>query len=262
MLVHELKVLLDAKAALYNQPGFIAGDPISIPHSFSRREDIEISGFLAATIAWGQRQTIVKNGFRLMQLMDNSPYAFVMHAVPSDLKRFSSFVHRTFNSDDVLFFIHALRQIYRNYGSLESAFSTHCKPGDADVYHAICGFRNVFLETDHMQRSLKHLANPAAGSSAKRINMFLRWMVRKDRNGVDFGLWNGISPSQLCCPLDVHSGNTARKLGLLNRRQNDWKAVAELTAILRLLNPADPVLYDFALFGTGIFEKSDLKNKF
>ncbi len=251
----DLKTLLEEKTALYNQPEFIQSDPISIPHTFSQREDIEISGFMVATIAWGQRTTIVKNGFRLMEIMDNSPYDFVINAGTSDLKRVSGFVHRTLNGDDCLFFIESLRNIYLNHDGMEAVFQSGIQQGHSDVYGAICSFRQVFLSSPHLDRSAKHLANPATGSSAKRINMFLRWMVRKDNNGVDFGIWNSISPALLCCPLDVHVGNVARKLGLLKRPQNDWKAVIELTTQLRRLDPADPIRYDFALFGTGVFEK-------
>jgi len=254
MKTSALKSLLDEKTNHYNRPEFITSDPISIPHSFSCSEDIEISGFLAASIAWGQRTTIVRNGFRLMELMDNTPFDFVMNAGSSDLKRVSGFIHRTFNGDDCLFFIESLRNIYLNHGGLEAVFRSGIQPGESDVYGAICRFRQVFLESPHLDRSVKHLANPAAGSTAKRINMFLRWMVRKDEHGVDFGLWKSISPSLLCCPLDVHSGNTARKLGLLVRTQNDWKAVVELTNNLRLFNPDDPARYDFALFGMGVFD--------
>lgn len=251
----DLKSLLEEKTSLYNRPDFITGDPINIPHSFSSRADIEISGFLAASIAWGQRTTIVQNGFRLMNLMDNSPFDFVMDAGPDDFRRFSTFVHRTFNGDDCLFFIESLRNIYVNHNGMEAVFLSGITLDDTDVYGAICRFRQVFLESPHLDRSVKHLANPASGSTAKRINMFLRWMVRKDENGVDFGLWKSISPSLLCCPLDVHVGNVARRLGLLERKQNDWKAVEELTARLRTFDPEDPVKYDFALFGTGVFEK-------
>jgi len=251
----DLRSLLEEKTRLYNCPEFINNDPISIPRSFSSHQDIEISGFLAATIAWGQRTTIVKNGFRLMDIMDNSPYEFVLNAGASDLRRLSGFVHRTFNGDDALFFIESLRNIYVNHQGLESVFSAGINTGDTDVYNGLCTFREIFLNSPHLQRSGKHIANPATGSSAKRINMFLRWMVRNDDKGVDFGLWKSISPSQLCCPLDVHVGNVARKLGLLIRTQNDWKAVMELTANLRQFDASDPIKYDFALFGMGVFEK-------
>jgi uncharacterized protein (TIGR02757 family) len=255
MNIEGLRVLLDEKTILYNQPDFIPSDPISIPHHFTRREDIEISGFLVATIAWGQRSTIVKNGFRMMNLMDDAPYDFVMNAGQKDLKRIDTFVHRTFNSDDLLFFLESLKSIYQNHGGLEQAFSAGLSDGEKDVYHSIINFRRLFLENSHLIRSRKHIADPSAGSTAKRINMYLRWMVRKDNNGVDFGLWNSISPAQLYCPLDVHVGNVARKCGLLVRKQNDWKAVEELTANLRVFDQNDPVKYDFALFGMGVFEK-------
>jgi uncharacterized protein (TIGR02757 family) len=255
MNTEDIKELLDKKYNQYNSPAFIPSDPISVPHCFKTREDIEISGFLVASIAWGQRVTIVKNGFRLMELMDNAPFDFVMNAGPDDLRRLSTFVHRTFNGDDCLFFIESLKSIYSDFGSLESAFSDGLRQGDKDIFNAIIHFRELLLKSPHLPRSQKHIANPAAGSTAKRINMFLRWMVRKDDHGVDFGLWKSISPAQLCCPLDVHVGNIARRLRLLERKQNDWKAVQELTANLRIFDATDPVKYDFALFGMGVFEK-------
>jgi uncharacterized protein (TIGR02757 family) len=250
-----IQALLEEKTILYNQPDFIPSDPISIPHHFTRREDIEISGFLVATIAWGQRTTIVKNGFRMMNFMDNAPYDFIMNAGLADLKRIETFVHRTFNGVDALFFIESLKSIYQNHGGLEQVFLAGLSKGDNNVYHSIIHFRKIFLETPHLSRSQKHIADPASGSTAKRINMYLRWMIRKDNNGVDFGLWNSISPALLCCPLDVHVGNVARKTGLLLRKQNDWKAVEELTSNLRMFDKNDPVKYDFALFGMGVFEK-------
>lgn len=252
----ELKHLLDEKSAFYNRQSFIEADPISIPHRFSLREDIEISGFLAATIAWGQRTTIVKNGHSLMQLMDERPYEFVMNAGKSELRSLEKFVHRTFNGDDLLFFVHALRYLYDHHGGMEKVFAEGLALSRSDMAGAILYFRSVFLQTPHLPRSEKHLANPVKGSSAKRINMFLRWMVRNDAAGVDFGLWKSISPALLCCPLDVHVGNVARKLGLLTRRQDDWKAVEELTAVLRTFDTEDPIKYDFALFGMGVAEKT------
>lgn len=261
-----IKDILDKKVALYNRKEFIENDPISIPHRYIRPQDIEIAGFLSATIAWGNRVSIVKNGHKLMGLMDDRPYEFVMSAVKTDLQRLEKFVHRTFNSSDCLFFIESLKQIYSKYSTLEGAF-TGASPnkevinptGDPDpvskeisIYDAIINFRNEFLKAPHLTRSEKHIANPAKGSSAKRINMFLRWMVRKDASGVDFGIWKTIKPSQLACPLDVHSGRTARQYGLLQRSQNDWKAVMELTGNLQLLDPEDPIKYDFALFGSGV----------
>ncbi len=244
-----LKELLDHKFLEYNTPGFIADDPVSIPHRFFLKQDIEISGFLSATIAWGNRKSIVSNANRLVQLTGNSPYNFLLTAKPQDFKPFIQFVHRTFNGDDCLFFLSSLQNIYRTYGSLEPLFITMNQHG---AEHAIGRFRTIFLSTDHLKRSEKHLANPEAGSAAKRINLFLRWMVRKDNRGVDFGHWKSIDPKMLICPLDIHSGRVARYLGLLKRSQNDWKAAVELTEALRRFDPADPVKYDFALFGMGI----------
>lgn len=253
---NSLKALLDEKVELYNQHDFIELDPVSIPHRYTQKEDIEIAGFLSATIAWGNRISILKNGLRLMEIMDNSPYQFVMGAGEKELKKLNKFVHRTFNDTDCLFFVEALRNIYLNHGGLEASFSKGLMKTDKDkdIFPAIMHFRTTFLSAPHLERSVKHIANPAAGSTAKRINMFLRWMVRKDDKGVDFGIWNSISPSQLCCPLDVHSGRSARKLGLLSRKQNDWKAVVELTENLRQFDANDPVKYDYALFGMGVNE--------
>lgn len=248
-----LKHLLDQKASQYNKPSFISSDPISIPHQFTRKEDIEISGFLTAIISWGRREMIIKSANRLMGLMDRSPYDFILHANKSKLQKLDSFVYRTFNPDDLLFLITALKNIYQNEGGLEQLATTGFKESN-EIKEAIIGMRNGLLKTPHLKRSEKHLANPESGSAAKRINMFLRWMVRQDDNGVDFGLWKNISPNKLMCPLDVHSGRVARSLGLLNRSQNDWKAVEELTANLRKISPNDPVKYDFALFGMGVFE--------
>jgi uncharacterized protein (TIGR02757 family) len=247
----ELFDLLESRAAFYNRPSFIDLDPISIPHRFTRKEDIEIAGFLSATIAWGNRRSIVSNGRKLMMLMDESPFEFTMHARPIDTKPLLTFVHRTFNGEDCLCFIHALRQIYLDYGGLEPLFSCINHQGAAA---AIIQFRQIFLMHEHLARTEKHIANPATGSASKRINMFLRWMVRKDQTGVDFGLWTKYHPRNLVCPLDVHSGAVARKLGLLQRSQNDWKAAMELTCALREFDQDDPVKYDFALFGMGIAE--------
>lgn len=249
-----LKSMLEEKVAFYNRPSFIENDPISVPHRYARKEDIEISGFLSATISWGNRVSILKNGHRLMQLMDDQPFLFIKDAGERDLKQFRNFVHRTYNESDCLFFIEALRNIYLNHDGLEAAFADGLKGGEKDVFQAIMHFRKLFLTVPHLKRSEKHIADPSCGSTAKRINMFLRWMVRTDNNGVDFGIWHRILPSQLCCPLDVHSGRTARHLGLLTRKQNDWKAVIELTEMLRKFDPEDPVKYDFALFGMGVNE--------
>lgn len=261
-----IRDFLETKTREYNQPGFITDDPVSIPHLFSRKEDIEIAGFFAATIAWGQRPVIIRNARSLMERMDMAPYEFVLSASPKDLKKLDSFVHRTFNSTDVRFFVAALRNIYTKHGGMENVFSQKLRAPvspwlktpeeiSSPARDAIIHFREVFLTAKHESRSEKHVANPASGSNAKRINMFLRWMVRRDNAGVDFGLWKNISPSLLCCPLDVHVGNVARALGLLERKQDDWKAVEELTAKLREFDADDPVKYDFALFGTGVFEK-------
>ncbi len=251
---NELKQLLEQKAAFYNCAAFIENDPISVPHRYTRKEDIEIAGFLSATIAWGNRLSIVRNGHKLMQMMDDRPYEFVTTAGGDDLKPFGNFVHRTFNPGDTLFFIEALRNLYLHHGGLEAAFTRGLSARDTNILPAIMHFRRLFLGTPHLQRSEKHLANPEKGSTAKRINMFLRWMVRRDASGVDFGLWKGISPAQLCCPLDIHSGRVARSWGLLTRKQNDWKAVVELTEVLKVFDPGDPVKYDFALFGSGVNE--------
>jgi len=251
-----LKAFLDEKVEFYNRPEFIISDPLLVPHRYTQKEDIEIAGFLSATIAWGNRVSILKNGLRLMEMMDDSPYKFVLGAGEKELKTLNKFVHRTFNDTDCLFFVEALRNIYLNHGGLEASFSKGLTKSnkDKDVFPAIMHFRTTFLSAPHLERSVKHIANPAAGSTAKRINMFLRWMVRKDDKGVDFGIWNSISPSQLCCPLDVHSGRSARQLGLLSRKQNDWKAVMELTENLRQFDAEDPVKYDYALFGMGVNE--------
>lgn len=250
----ELKRFLDVYVKKYNTPDFISTDPISIPHRFVEKRDREIAGFFAATLAWGQRVTILKNADRLMQGMGNEPYRFITEHRPTDLKPFTQFVHRTFNGDDCLGFIHALREVYRNYPDMEALFYEGLQQR-GDMMGAISHVKEVFFRTEHLPRTRKHLSDPETGSAAKRINMFLRWMVREDHAGVDFGCWKNISPSVLICPLDVHSGRTARKLGLLTRTQDDRKAAEELTGSLRLLNPKDPVQYDFALYGLGVFEK-------
>ncbi len=249
----ELKAFLDEKYEAYNNRTFIEADPISIPHRFSRKADIEIAGFLTATIAWGQRPTIIRNSERLMDLMGNAPYEFLLESGPEDLKPFRYFQHRTFNGTDTLHFLKALKHIYETYEDMEAVFHDHLRPGDTNLRNAITGFRKVFFSFPHEKRTEKHVANPEMGSSAKRLNMFLRWMVRP--GGVDFDLWTSLPTSLLSCPLDVHSGQVARKLGLLKRKQNDWKAVEELDRSLRRLDPEDPVKYDLALFGLGAFEK-------
>lgn len=214
---------------------------------------MEISGFLTATIAWGNRKGIIKNGDRMMELLDHAPYEFVMGHEKGDLHRLEPFVHRTFNGEDLVCFILGLRHVYQNHGGLEGLFTQY--QGEDSMQLAISKFKEHFFQRPHPQRSTKHVSDPLKGSAAKRINMFLRWMVRDKATGVDLGLWKGISPAKLSCPLDVHSGNVARKLGLLHRAQNDAKALSELDRSLRAMDPVDPVKYDFALFGLGVFEK-------
>ena len=250
----DVKQFLESKTEEYDLPFFIAEDPISIPHRFSQKEDIEVSGFLTAIISWGRRPAILKSAQKLMQLMDYAPYEFIIGADSLDLKRITGFVYRTFNSSDLLFLIEALRHLYLGKGGLESVCRSYFRE-TGEIKGLITGLRRELLGTTHLVRSEKHLAAPAKGSAAKRINMFLRWMIRRDDKGVDFGLWKSISPAALMIPLDVHSGNTARGLGLLQRKQNDWKAVEELTEKLRKFDPEDPVKYDFALFGTGVYGK-------
>lgn len=248
---NELKEFLEEKVVLYNQPKFIASDPIQIPYQFSVKEDIEIAAFLTATISWGNRKMIINNSKKMMELLGNSPYDFVLHHTEKNLEKLEHFVHRTFNAQDFMVFIKALQNIYKNHNGLETIFSKHQE--NHSLQNSIHQFRSYFFEVEHQQRTQKHLSDPLKNSAAKRINMFLRWMVRNDQK-VDFGIWNSLSPSQLSCPLDVHSGNVARKLGLLTRTQNDGKALTELDANLRKLDPTDPVKYDFALFGLGVFE--------
>lgn len=253
MNINELKSFLDEKVILYNTPDFIESDPIQIPHLYTQKEDIEIAGFLSATIAWGNRKMIIKNAQRMMNLMGNSPYDFVLSHNNSHLELLQDFVHRTFNGGDFHSFIKSLQNIYMNHGGLENIFVQH--QGAKDLQNSIHEFKKLFFETEHLPRTQKHISDPLNGSAAKRINMFLRWMVRKDTTGVDFGIWKNISPALLSCPLDVHSGNVARKLGLLERKQNDAKALKELDNNLRTMDAKDPVKYDFALFGLGVFEK-------
>jgi len=249
----ELKEFLDEKVMLYNNPSFIESDPIQIPHLFSKKEDIEISGFLTAIISWGNRKMIIRNALKMMELLDNAPYDFIINHQKSDLKPFKNFVHRTFNSEDLYQFIQSLEHIYKKHQGLEKALAII---GEKTTYiEAIHNLKKIFFEIPHLQRTKKHISDPLKNSAAKRINMFLRWMVRNDQTGVDFGIWKTHNAANLSCPLDVHSGNVARKLALLSRKQNDWKAVTELDTNLRKLDNEDPVKYDFALFGLGVFEK-------
>ncbi|WP_405266490.1 TIGR02757 family protein [Cellulophaga sp. Ld12] len=249
----ELKLFLEEKVIQYNHPTFLETDPIQIPHTFTRKEDVEISAFLTATIAWGNRKSIITNAKKMMALLDNSPYDFILNHQEEDLARFDTFVHRTFNGEDLKFFIKSLQNIYIHHGGLEAVFKANI--ADRSLQPAIAGFKKVFFEIPHPSRTMKHVSDPMKGSAAKRINMFLRWMVRDATTGVDFGIWNTIPTAYLSCPLDVHSGNVARKLKLLKRKQNDAKALAELDANLRKMDANDPSKYDFALFGLGVFEK-------
>ena len=249
----ELKEFLDEKVIQYNNPKFIESDPIQIPHQYSLKEDIEIAGFLTSTIAWGNRKMIIRNAHRMMDLMGNSPFDFIQNHQENDLLGIENFVHRTFNSEDFKFFIRSLKNIYAQHDGLEGIFSRNSTQNSTQK--AIHDFKQIFFEIPHPQRTTKHVSDPLNNSAAKRINMFIRWMVRNDRKGVDFGIWKNIFPSALSCPLDVHSGNVARKLGLLTRKQNDAKALKELDASLRKMDARDPVKYDFALFGLGVFEK-------
>lgn len=251
MNFNELKDYLDFKANQYNSPRFIESDPIQIPHRYQLKEDIEISGFLAATIAWGNRKMIINSADKMMQAMGNNPFDFVMNASSNQINAIDYIVHRTFNSEDFRYFIHSLRNIYTHHGGLEGIFSN---TKQIDLQNRISAFKKVFFELNHQSRTTKHVSDPSKGSSSKRLNMFLRWMVRNDNKGVDFGIWKSVSPAELSCPLDVHSGNVARTLGILKRKQNDAKALQELDASLRKLDPTDPVKYDFALFGLGVFE--------
>ncbi|NEV94226.1 TIGR02757 family protein [Psychroflexus sp. YR1-1] len=250
--IQDLKPFLDEKVELYNQFKFIATDPISIPHKFQKKEDIEIVGFLIASIAWGNRKSILNNGEKLCKILQFEPYDFIMNHTERDLESCTGFVHRTFNADDLRYFIRALKFIYTQHEGLEAVF--HKYQVEHSLQPAIHEFKSIFFQLDHEKRTEKHVSDPEKNSAAKRINMFLRWMVRKDPNGVDFGIWKRISPAVLSCPLDVHSGRIARELGLLKRSQNDAKAVKELDDNLRLLDSKDPVKYDFALFGLGAFE--------
>ena len=248
---NELKEFLDSKYIQYNQKKFIESDPIQVPHKFTSKEDIEISSFLTATIAWGKRKTIIKNSFKMMDLLDNSPYDYIINSTVKEIDKLNV-KHRTFNEIDFRYFIKQLKYIYINHGNLENIFFDNIE--NNSLHKSIHVFKSLFFKNNFPLRTTKHISDPYKGSACKRINMFLRWMVRKDSNGVDFGIWNKISPSYLSCPLDVHSGRVARKLGMLKRTQNDHKAVIELDNKLRYLDSNDPVKYDFSLFGLGVFE--------
>ena len=248
----ELKSFLEEKYLQYNTKKFIDSDPIQVPHTFSQKNDIEISSFLTSIISWGNRKVIIKNAFKLMELMDNAPHDFIINHEEKELEIFNSFVHRTFNSIDLKYFIASLKNIYLNHGGLERVLSSNLD--NQSTQKSIHILKKIFFQLPHQNRTRKHIADPLTGSSAKRINMFLRWMVRTDLNGVDFGIWKNIPTAYLSIPLDVHTGNISRKLGLLRRKQNDAKALHELDINLRKLDPYDPVKYDYALFGLGVFE--------
>lgn len=252
----DLQTLLEEQATRYNRPEFIADDPIQIPHRFEGLQDKEIMGLFAAVLAWGQRQTIIRSAEKIIALMGGQPYRFVLYHHPEDLIPLQNFVHRTFNGTDLLYFVHFLRWYYERHESLETAFSNAMSPRDPTVEKGLIHFHRLFFGLeDAPARTRKHIATPERKSACKRLNMFLRWMVRRDEAGVDFGCWQRISPAQLVCPLDVHVERVARRLGLLQRNQTDWQAALELTANLRKFDRKDPVRYDFALFGLGLQEK-------
>ena len=249
LIKDDLKNFLDEKYQEYNNVKFIEDDPIQIPHLFTNRKDIEIAGFLTSIISWGNRKSIINNAKKMMNLLDNSPYDFIKNCKDSEIKKLE-FIHRTFNSIDFRFFLHSLKNIYTQNESMEDVFLDD----DSDfMFNGIINFRKMFFSVDHEKRSQKHISNPLKNSCCKRINMFLRWMVRNDEN-VDFGIWKKINKSRLSCPLDVHTGRVARKLGLIQRKQNDFKSLCELDKNLRLLDKDDPVKYDFSLFGLGMYE--------
>ncbi len=256
MIDNKLKDFLNKKVDEYNQPFFIVPDPISIPHLFSKKQDIEIAGFFAAIFAWGNRTTIINKSKELMQLMDNAPHQFCLTATEKDLKKLLHFKHRTFNPTDLYYFIAFFQYHYSSNHSLETAFTKSMKPGDENIENALNGFYNYFFSLEHVpKRTLKHIASPAKKATCKRLSMYLRWMVRNDNKGVDFGLWKNISPSQLVIPLDLHVARVARHFGLLKRKQTDWLATLEITKAIKTLNKNDPSKYDFALFALGVLEK-------
>lgn len=253
--LQQIKNLLDSKRRLYNQPSFIQGDPISIPHRFTQKQDIEISGLFAAVLAWGNRTSIINSCNKLMTLMDNTPYDFILNHKDTDLKPFLGFVHRTFNATDLLYFIHFLQWHYAQHDSLEDAFVPGKTYKHETVEQALVHFHNYFFSIEHPERTRKHISTPARKSACKRINMYLRWMVRKDNQDVDFGIWKKIQPRQLICPLDVHVARVAHRLGLIDNNNSNWQNALQLTAQLRTMNPADPAVYDYALFGLGAEER-------
>jgi uncharacterized protein (TIGR02757 family) len=254
--MNNLKEFLDKKVDSYNQPFFITDDPVSIPHRFQKKQDIEISAFFAAVFAWGNRTTIINKAGTLMDLMDRAPYEFITRSGEKELNRLLEFKHRTFNTTDLLYFIEFLRFHYSKHHSLEAAFTPGLRQSDNTIENALSYFHTYFFSLeDAPARTRKHVSTPSNGSTCKRLNMFLRWMVRRDQRGVDFGIWQSISPSQLVCPIDLHVARVAKRFNLLERKQIDWTAALELTKFLKTLDPEDPVKYDFALFGMGVMEK-------
>ena len=253
---NNLADFFNAKVIQYNQLDFIKDDPICVPHRFTKLQDIEIAGFFAAIFAWGIRTTIINKSNELLKLMDDAPHDFIINHQPHDLKKLLVFKHRTFNTTDLLYFIHFLQHHYQENISLESAFTKMILPNDETIEHGLIGFHQYFFSLeDYPARTKKHIATPYKNSSCKRLNMFLRWMVREDKAGVDFGIWKTIKPSQLVCPIDVHVARVAKRFNLLDRKLVDWQAALELTTYLKTLDANDPVKYDFALFGLGVMEK-------
>ena len=258
MEIEELKDFFDRKVAEYNQPSFIKDDPVCIPHLFTKKQDIEIAGFFAAIFAWGIRLTIINKSRELMQLMDMAPYDFINNHTDKELKQLLAFKHRTFNTTDLLYFIEFLKYHYKKYQSLEDAFSMHLDKDSEkeEAEQMLEGFHKYFFSMEDMpKRTKKHIATPEKNSTCKRLNMYLRWMVRRDKKGVDFGIWKTIKPAWLICPVDLHVARVAKRFNLLHRKQVDWQAALELTGYLRTLDAADPVKYDFALFGLGVMER-------
>lgn len=254
-MTNNLQSFFDDRVRLYNRLDFITRDPISIPHLFTKKQDIEIAAFFAAIFSWGNRTGIIRKARELMERMDMSPHAFCTQASPAELKRLEGFCHRTFTSDDLYYFVDFFRRHYFEHESLETAFSQWLPTHAQDIEQALIGFRRYFFDAEHLRRTEKHISSPERKSSCKRLNMFLRWMVRKDDAGVDFGLWQQINPAQLICPIDLHVARVARRFQMTLRPQADWQTALEITAFLRRFDPNDPVRYDFALFGLGIEEK-------
>lgn len=251
----DLKAFLESKVVQYNNPAFIEDDPIIVPHQYKQLQDIEIAGFFSAVLSWGKRSTIIRNAQLLMDLMDGSPYQFILNHQEKDLKRFLVFKHRTFNATDLLYFISFLKEYYSTFLSLEFAFSTYLDTDSDTTKKGLIGFQQLAFANEHPERTRKHISTPAKGSACKRLNMFLRWMVRSDHQGVDFGLWKNISPSQLIIPMDIHVSRVAKRMGLIENEKVTWKNAETLTNELRQLDSSDPVKYDFALFGLGVIEK-------